>query len=123
MVYHVQFQCHRRMVLVVETQHHRRAVRCSTAVALNALTIYRYDKARCQIEFLFRDAKQSTGVCDRQTRSQAPLAFHFTARLTAVTLAKREARQQHGEAMSSFAMASLKRRAVTQPLIDRMCDH
>jgi hypothetical protein len=43
--------------------------------------------------------------------------------LTAVTLAKLEARQQHGDTMSSFSMASLKRRAFNQHLIDRICDH
>jgi type I site-specific restriction endonuclease len=112
-----------RVVLVVATKHHRRALLLSTDVDLDALTIYRYDKARFQIEFLFRDAKQFTGVCDSQARSQAKLDFHCNASLTAVTLAKLEARQQHGDAMSSFSMTSLKRRAFNQHLIDRICDH
>ena len=122
-VNHVQFQCNLRVVLVVDTKHNRRAVRLSTAGDLDALTIYRYYKARFQIEFLFRDAKQFTGLCDSQARSQAKLDFHFNASLAAVTLAKLEARQQHGDAMSSFSMASLKRRAFNQHLIDRICDH
>jgi hypothetical protein len=83
---------------------------------------YRYDKARFQIAFLFRDAKQFTGLCDGQARSQAKLDLHFNASLTAVTRAKLEARQQNGGAGSSFSMASLKRRAFNQHLIDRMCD-
>jgi hypothetical protein len=120
---HVQFQCNLRVVLVVDTKHHRRAVLFSTDVGLDALTIYRYYKARFQIEFLFRDAKQFTGLCDGQARSQAKLDFHFNASLTAVTLAKLEARQQNGDAVSSFSMASLKRRAFNQHLIDRICDH
>jgi hypothetical protein len=111
------------VLLVVDTKHNRRAVLFSTDVDLDALTIYRYDKARFQIEFLFRDAKQFTGLCDSQARSQAKLDFHFNASLTAVTLAKREARQQHGDAVSSFSMTSLKRRAFNQHLIDRICDH
>jgi hypothetical protein len=41
----------------------------STAVALSAQPIYRYDQARFQIEFLFRDAKQFTGLSDCQARS------------------------------------------------------
>src|SRR2546430_17692713 len=75
------------------------------------------------MEFLFRDDKQFTGLCDSQARTQAKLDFHFNASLTAVTLATLEARQQYGDAMSSFSMASLTRRAFNQPLIDRFCDY
>ena len=98
----MQFQCNLRVVLVVDTQHHRRAVLFSTDVDLDALTIYRYYKARFQIEFLFRDAKQFTGLTDCQARSQAKLNFHFNASLSAVTLAKLEARQQHGDPRQHF---------------------
>jgi hypothetical protein len=119
---HVQFQWNLRVVLVVDTKHNRRAVLFSTDVDLDALTLYRYYKARFQIEFLFRDAKQFTGLCDCQARSHAKLDFHFNASLTAVTLAKLEARQQNGGVGSSFSMASLKRRAFNQHLIDRICD-
>jgi hypothetical protein len=111
------------VVLVVDTKHNRRALLFSTDVEVDALTIYRYYKARFQIEFLFRDAKQFTGLCDSQARSQAKLDFHFNASLTAVTLARLEARQQHGDTMASFSMASLKRRAFNQHLLDRICDH
>jgi hypothetical protein len=120
---HVQFQCNLRVVLVVDTKHHRRAVLFSTDVALDALPLYRYYKARFQIEFLFRDAKQFTGLTDFQARSQAKLNFHFNASLSAVTLAKLDARQQHGEAASAFSMASLKRRAFNQHLIERIVQH
>ena len=122
-VHHVQFQCHLRVVLVVDTQRNRRAVLFSTAVDLDALTVYRYYKARFQIEFLFRDAKQFTGLLDCQARSQAKLAFHFNASLTAVTLAKLEARQRQGHGERPFSMASLKRRAFNQHLLDRICAH
>lgn len=122
-VNHVQFHCNVRVVLAVDTTHHRRAVLLSTDVDVDALSIDRSDNARVQIEFLCRDAKQLTGLCDSQARAQANLDVHFHASLTAVTLAKLEARQQHGDAMSSFSMASLKRRACNQHLIDRICDH
>ena len=120
---HVQFQCNLHVVLVVDTKHNRRAVLFSTDVDLDALTLYRYYKARFHIEFLFRDAKQFTGLCDSQARSQAKLNFHFNASLSAVTLAKLEARQQHGDAVSGFSMASLKRRAFNQHLIERISQH
>ena len=90
---------------------------------LDALTSYRDDTARVQIACLCRDAKQFTGLCDRQARAQATRDFHCNASVTAVTRATLEARQQHGDAMSSCCMASLKRRAFHQHLIKRMCDH
>jgi hypothetical protein len=120
---HVQCQCNLRVVLVVDTKHHRRAVLFSTDVDLGALTIFCYYKARFQIEFLFRDAKQFTGLTDCQARSQAQLNFHFNASLSAVTLAKLEAHQQNGDTAAAFSMASLKRRAFNQHLIDRICQH
>jgi hypothetical protein len=119
----VQFQCNLRVVLVVDTTHHRKAVLFSTALDLDALTIYRYYKARFQIEFLFRDAKQFAGLTDCQARSQAKLNFHFNASLSAVTLAKLEARQHNGDAASGFSMASLKRRAFNQHLIERISQY
>jgi hypothetical protein len=120
---HVQCQCNLRVVLVVDTKHHRRAVLFSTDVALDALTIYRYYKARFQIEFLFRDAKQCTGLIECQARSQAKLNFHFNASLSAVTLAKLEAHQQKGDVASAFSMVSLKRRAFNQHLIERISQY
>jgi hypothetical protein len=122
-LHHVQYRCHLRVVLVVDTKHHRRAVLFGTAVDLDALTVYRYYKARFQIEFLFRDAKQFTGLTDSQARSQAKLTFHFNASLSAVTLAKLEARQHNGDTTSVFSMASLKRRAFNQHLIERITQH
>jgi DDE superfamily endonuclease len=120
---HVPYQCHLRVVLVVDTEHHRRAVLFSTDVDLDALTIYRYDKARFPIEFLFRDAKQFTGLTDFQARSQAKLNVHFNASLSAVTLAKLDARQPNGDAASVFSMASLKRRAFNPHLMERISQH
>ncbi len=76
-----------------------------------------------EIEFLFRDAKQFTGLTDCQARSQAKLHFHCNASLSAVTLAKLDARQQSGEAASAVSMASLKRLAFNQHLIERISQY
>jgi hypothetical protein len=122
-VHHVQVQRNLRVVLVADTQLHRRAVLWSTDVDLDALTVYLYDKARCQIACLFRAAKLFTGLLDCQARSQAKLACHFHASLTAVTLAKLAARQRPGHGECPFSMASLKRRAFHQHLLDRLCAH
>jgi hypothetical protein len=117
---HVQCQRNLRVVRVVDTKPHRKAVLFSTDLHLDALTVYRYDKARFQIEFLFRDAKQCTGLTDCQARSQAKLHLHFNASLSAVTLATLDARQQNGAAASAVSMASLKRRAFNRHLIERL---
>jgi hypothetical protein len=120
---HVPYQCHLRVGLVVDTTHHRRAVLLSTDVNLDALTISRDDKARFHIACLCRDAKQCTGLTDSPARSQAQLNFHCNASLSAVTLAKLDARQHTGAAASVCSMASLKRRAFNQHLIERISPH
>jgi len=52
--------------------------------------IVQYYRLRFQIEFLYRDAKQFTGLNSCQARSQNKLDFHFNASLTAVNLAKQD---------------------------------
>src|SRR5947209_3138574 len=120
---HVQLKRDLQVVVVVHTQRNRYAVLFSTDVDLEPQRLYRYYKARFQIEFLFRDAKQFTGLSDCQARSKAKLDFHFNASLSAVTFAKLEARHQHGNGDQAFSMASLKRRVFNQHLIDRICEH
>jgi DDE superfamily endonuclease len=120
---HVQLQCNLQVVVVVHTQRNRYAVLFSTDVALEPQRLYRYYKARFQIEFLFRDAKQFTGLSDCQARSKAKLDFHFNASLSTVTFAKLEARHHTGNGDQAFSMASLKRRAFNQHLIDRICEY
>ena len=120
---HVQWKRDLQGVVVVHTQRNRYAVLFSTDVDLEPQRLYRYYKARFQIEFLFRDAKQFTGLSDCQARSKAKLDFHFNASLSAVTFAKLEARHQHGNGDQAFSMASLKRRVFNQHLIDRICEH
>lgn len=66
----------------------RYAVLFSTDINLDGLLIYKYYKARFQIEFLFRDAKQYTGLTHCQARSENKLHFHFNCSLTSVSLAK-----------------------------------
>ena len=120
---HVQLKRNLQVVVVVHTQRQRYAVLFSTAVTLAPQRLYRYYKARFQVEFLFRDAKQFTGLSDCQARSKAKLDFHFNASLSAVTFAKLEVRHQSGHGDQAFSMASLKRRAFNQHLVDRICEH
>jgi DDE superfamily endonuclease len=119
-VNHVHFKRNLRVVKVVDIPAKRTALLFSTALDLSALTIYRYYKARFQLEFLFRDAKQFTGLGDCQARSKAKLQFHFDASLTAVTMAKLEVRQQRDDQTAPFSMASVKRRYFNAHLIERI---
>ena len=112
---HVHLRRNLRVVLVVDTRSRRQAVLFSTDTDMDAQTLYRSYKARFQIEFLFRDAKQFTSLSAFQARSQAKLHVHFNASMSALTFCKLEARQQGGDA--EFSMASFKRRAFNQHLL------
>ena len=72
--------------------------------------IVEYYQARFQSEFIFRDAKQFTGLSDCQARHLPRLDFHFNASLIALNLAKYEVSSCHSSAKTFvFSMASYKR--------------
>jgi hypothetical protein len=90
----VGFKRNIRLVDVLNLRNKKKpgyALLFSTDTELDAETIYRYYKARFQIEFIFRDAKQFVGLNDCQARRQDSLDFHFNASLTALNLAKVDA--------------------------------
>lgn len=60
----------------------------STNCERNATEVLHYYKARFQMEFLFRDAKQHVGLEHCQARSKKKLHNHCNASLTAVSAAK-----------------------------------
>ena len=109
---HVSLKRTLRVVVVLDVRdpaHKRYALLFSTDTDLDALTIYRYYKARFQIEFLFRDAKQFTGLTDCQARDANRLHFHFNASLTALNIAKVELLQaQDHVGPIVYSIASLK---------------
>jgi len=92
----------------------------STDLALPATSILEYYGARFQIEFLFRDAKQHTGLDHCQARSPKKLHFHWNASLTAVNLAKAThwACLPQGE-RGAFSMADVKTLYHNRLLLDR----
>lgn len=120
---HPHFKRTLNVVVVVDTRGRkpRQRILFSTDLDLDAVTLYRYYRARFQIEFLLRDAKQATGLSDCQARDRDKLHFHFNASLTAASLAKLEAQQQAGGQMSEpFSIHSLQRRAFNTHLLDRI---
>ena len=101
-----------RVVVLLDQRnpkHPRYALLFSTDLTLDAQTIYRAYKARFQIEFIFRDAKQFTGLTDCQARDADRLHFHFNASLTALNIAKSEQLQAHvGSEPMVNSIASVK---------------
>lgn len=60
----------------------------STDIDLPAEKIEKYYRMRYQIEFLFRDGKQQSGLEDCQARDMKKLNFHFNMSLTNIGIAK-----------------------------------
>jgi hypothetical protein len=92
----------------------------STDLELPAWMIVKYYQARFQEEFLFRDAKQFTGLNHCQARSTNKLESHWNYSLTAINIAKVNhylaiPKQQR----KSFSMADVKTICHNQLLIDR----
>ena len=81
----------------------------STDVNMDASDILKFYQSRFQIEFLYRDGKQHTGLNDCQARSENKLNFHFNASLTAINLAKiTHWLNIPKEARNSFSMTDIK---------------
>ena len=111
---HVSLKRTLRVVVLLDVRDRdtpRYALLFSTDTDLDALTIYRYYKARFQIEFLFRDSKQFTGLTDCQARDADRLHFHFNAAMTALNIAKTELLQaQNQDGPMVYSIASVKAR-------------
>jgi hypothetical protein len=60
----------------------------STDIEMHPNDVLQYYHSRFQIEFLYRDGKQHTGLNDSQARSENKLHFQFNASLTSINIAK-----------------------------------
>jgi hypothetical protein len=60
----------------------------TTDVDMDPKDVLQYYQSRFQIEFLYRDGKQHTGLNDSQARSENKLHFQFNASLTSINIAK-----------------------------------
>ncbi len=96
----------------------RYAVLFSTDTDLDAWELVRLYRLRFQVEFIFRDGKQYTGLSDCQARSEARLGFHFNASLTALNVARLAERSESSPAV--FSMASVKRRGYNRLFLERI---
>ncbi len=92
---------------------------CSTDTSMSGIDLFLAYKARYQIEFLYRDGKQHTGLADCQARSADKIHFHLNASLTAVSIAK----AAHWYSLENknnvpFSMANIKTRYFNQLMLD-----
>jgi len=92
----------------------------STDLIISAPDLLIYYSARFQIEFLYRDAKQFTGLEHCQSRKEKRLDFHFNASLTAVSLAKAAHHLSVPKnERKSFSMFSIKAQYFNELLLNR----
>ena len=81
-----------------------RKVFFSTDCSMSAKEVIDIYRSRFQIEFLFRDAKQFTGLCHCQARDTRALDFAFNLSLAAINVAKAFCRHYN----LKFSIADLK---------------
>jgi hypothetical protein len=126
-VWHLSLKRRIRLAVLVDTRTPGKTgwvLLFSTDVNLDAEQILINYQARFQIEFIFRDAKQFTGLADCQSRNAQKLDFHFNAALCALNLAKYQdqLRQPTTDAdpkAPPFSMATHKRLALNEHLLER----
>ena len=91
----------------------------STDPKLYGRKLVELDAARFQIEFLFRDSKQFTGLLDCQARAASALDFHFNASLATLNLVRAaDMCMQQGQEPHVFSMASWKQCQFNERLLD-----
>ena len=87
-LYSKHFERILRVVLVVDTRRQAYVLLASTNEHQSASEIAHYYHLRFQIELLFRDAKQFTGLSQCQARSDEKLDYHLNATLSTVNIAR-----------------------------------
>jgi hypothetical protein len=119
--YHASLERKIKVVAAVQAKNNKVGIALffSTDLLLHAFKIYRYYKARFQIEFIFRDANQFTGLGDCQSRNKESLHFHFNASFTALNLVKIQEQLEWSNHKDDkpFSMASHKTRFHNESLI------
>ena len=122
LVWHVSLKRKLRVVVLVNRKNPykpRFIVLASTALELDGHKLVELYGARFQIEFLFRDSKQFTGLADCQARAEAVLDFHFNAALATLNLARaEEVRASPDQSPQVFSMASWKQCHFNDRLLD-----
>jgi len=93
----------------------------STDLEMDAIQIYEFYVSRFQIEFVFRDAKNFTGLADCQSRDKKRIHYHLNASLTALNVIKIQdlELQKSDNVRRPFSMASWARKYHVEIIINR----
>jgi hypothetical protein len=92
----------------------------STDLNLSGQQILQYYRTRFQIEFLYRDGKQFTGLNDCQARSVNKLDFQFNMSLTTINIAKiAHWLSKSKDQRKSFSMSDIKTMYHNELLVNR----
>ena len=93
----------------------------STDTELEAMTLIKYYKARFQIEFFFRDAKQYTGLTDCQSCRKEAIHTQINASCAALNLLKLEdIKKKNTQEKTVISIASWKRLKFNQHFMCRV---
>lgn len=87
-LYGVHFKRIFKVVLLLNSRTQKYVLLASTDMGQDARQIVRYYQLRFQIEFIFRDAKQFSGLNQCQARGEEKLDFHFNLTLSAVNVGR-----------------------------------
>jgi hypothetical protein len=100
----------------------RREVLFSTNLEHEALLVIECYRARFEMEFPFRDAKQFAGLMDCQSRSAKAMGFHWNASFLVVSLARAQQLLAFEGDMQDFvfSMEDSKRRAYNELFAERI---
>lgn len=126
-LYSVTLKCEVKVVVICyATTKHRNAhheVFFSTDLSMKPLDIIACYRARFEIEFVFRDAKQFAGLEDCQSRSPDALAFHWNASFLTVNVARVQQRlNTPKDDTFVFSREDDKRRSFNYLLAQRIID-
>jgi hypothetical protein len=125
-VWHKTLQRRLRIVVVLNRKDPakpRFIVLGSTDTDLHGRKLVELYASRFQIELLFRDSKQFTGLLDCQARAESALDFHFNASLATLNLVRAEDLcMQQGPESQVFSMASWKQRQFNERLLDLLME-
>ena len=121
-VWHKTLQRRLRLVVLLNRKDPakpRFIVLGSTDPELNGHKLLDLYAARFQIEFLFRDSKQFTGLLDCQARAASAVDFHCNASLATLNLVRAaDLGMQQGQEPHVFSMASWKQCQCNERLLD-----
>jgi DDE superfamily endonuclease len=121
-VWHKTLKRHLRLVVLLNRKDPakpRFIVLGSTDPELTGHKLVELYAARFQIEFLFRDSKQFTGLLDCQARAASALDFQFNAALATLNLVRAEdVGMPQGQEPHVFSMASWKQCHFNERLLE-----